>query len=202
VTDAAALARARQSWRAAEARLYPLAMTDVDGYQRAVLLVAAVCDQLREATTSADDLLGCQARAAEYVAAAAEATGASARGLEIDDLFGSAAALRDRELAGETQRRERLEVIDRARAAGDKWAQLHADALGTRVPQLRIHVATGRAVVTELSADPTTGAPALLVATARVDVTTGELGDVAAGQLVATVEEWEQAVATLLGSGP
>ena len=39
---------ARQSWRAAEARLYPLAMTDVDGYQRALVLVGApCCDELR-----------------------------------------------------------------------------------------------------------------------------------------------------------
>jgi hypothetical protein len=56
-----ALARARQSWRAAEARLYPRAMTDVDGYQRAVVLVAAICERLRAAATTADDLLVAEA---------------------------------------------------------------------------------------------------------------------------------------------
>jgi hypothetical protein len=193
-----ALARSRRSWRAAEARLYPMAMTDVDGYQRAVVLVAAVCDQLRERTTTAADLLDCQEHAAEYVAAAGEQTGASTHGLDPDDVFGSAAAMRDRELAGQAQRMATLATVEEARQAGSVWADLHADDLGPRVPRLRIHVATGWAILTELGGDPATGAPLLLVTTARVDLTTGELSETPGpATTVESVEEWEQVTAAL-----
>jgi hypothetical protein len=122
-----ALARARQSWRAAEARLYPLAMINVDGYQRALVLVAATCEQLRAVATTSADLVACQPRAVEYVAAACDATATSAQGLEPDDIFGSAAAARDRELAGEERRQARLAAVERGRAAGADWTDLHAD---------------------------------------------------------------------------
>jgi hypothetical protein len=194
-----ALARARQSWRTAEARLYPLAMTNVEGYQRALMLVAATCQQLRAVTTTAADLLGCQARAAEYVAAACDAMGTSAVGLDPDDIFGSAAAVRDRELAGQERRRARLAAIDRARAAGADWTDLHADPLGPGVPELRMQVGTGWAILTEVGADQATGAPVLVVTTTRVDLATGALRD-DPGAVVHTVgsaEEWERVALAL-----
>jgi hypothetical protein len=194
-----ALSRARRSWRAAEARLYPLAMTNVDGYQRALVLVAATCEQLRAATTTAADLLACEPRAVEYVAAACDATGTSAQGLEPDDIFGSAAAARDRELAGEERRLARRAALERARAAGAGWTDVHADHLGPRVPEVRMHVATGWAILTEAGADEATGAPVLIVTTTRVDPTTGELGSDpgAVVRTVTTADEWER-VATAL----
>lgn len=199
----AALDRSRHSWRAAEARLYPLAMTDVDGYQRALVLVAAVCAQLREHTTAAGDLLDCQEHAAEYVATAGETTGASTLGLDPDDIFGAAAALRDRELAGEEQRLARLAAVDEARLAGSAWADLFTDGLGPRVPSLRIHVATGWTIMTELGGDLTTGAPRFLVTTAQVDATTGEMSEArGAVSAVETVEEWEQITAALQAQRP
>lgn len=193
------LARARQSWRAAEARLYPLAMTNVDGYQRALVLVAATCEQLRAVTTTASDLVGCQAQAVEYVAAACDATGTSAQGLEPDDIFGSAAAARDRELAGEERRLARLAAIRKARSAGDDWVDLHADPLGPRVPELRIHAGTGRAILTEMGADQATGAPVLVVTTTRVDPATGELttDPDAAVHTARAAEEWERIASEL-----
>jgi hypothetical protein len=194
-----ALSRARQSWRTAEARLYPLAMTNVEGYQRALVLVAATCEQLRAVTTTAAELLACQAQAVEYVAAACDATRTSAQGLEPDDIFGSAAAARDRELAGEERRQARLAAIERARSAGVAWTDLHAEPLGPRVPELRMHVGTGRAILTEVGADQATGAPVLIVTTGRVDLTTGELrGDPGADiQTARTAEEWERLAAAL-----
>jgi hypothetical protein len=198
------LARARQSWRAAEARLYPLAMTNVDGYQRALLLVAATCEQLRAVATTAADLVASQAQAVEYVAAACDATGTSAQGLEPDDIFGSAAAARDRELAGEERRLARLAAVERARASDADWTDLHADPLGPRVPELRIHVGTGRAILTELGADQATGAPVLIITTTRVDLTTGELRAEAAAVIhtVASADEWEQVASRLPADVP
>lgn len=198
------LVRARQSWRAAEARLYPLAMTNVDGYQRALVLVAATCEQLRAVTTTAAELVACQPLAVEYVAAACDATRTSAQGLEPDDIFGSAAAARDRELAAEERRRARLTAIRRARSAGDDWIDLHADPLGPRVPELRIHVGTGWAILTEMGADQATGAPVLVVTTTRVDPATGELSTEAAAAVrtAGTAEEWERVASELQADMP
>jgi hypothetical protein len=199
-----ALARARQSWRAAEAHLYPLAMTNVDGYQRALVLVATTCEQLRAGTTSAAELVACQPRAVEYVAAACDATGTSAQGLEPDDIFGSAAAARDRELAGEERRRARLAAVERARAAAAEWTDLHADTLGRRVPELRVHVRTGWAILTEVGADQATGAPVLILTTTRVDLTTGELR-AEASPVVHTAtdaDEWERLAGELQANVP
>jgi hypothetical protein len=199
-----ALARARQSWRAAEARLYPLAMTNVDGYQRALVLVAATCEQLRAVATTAADLAACQPRAVEYVAAACDATGTSAQGLEPDDIFGSAAAARDRELAGEERRQARLAAVERARTAGAEWTDLHADALGRRVPELRVHVGTGWAILTEVGADQATGAPVLVLTTTQVDLTTGELRAEASAVVhtATNADEWERVARELQANVP
>jgi hypothetical protein len=199
-----ALARARQSWRAAEARLYPLAMTNVDGYQRALVLVAATCEQLRPVTTTAAELVACQPRAVEYVAAACDATGTTALGLEPDDIFGSAAAARDRELAGEERRQARLAAVERARATAAEWTDLHADALGRRVPELRVHVGTGWAILTEVGADQATGAPVLILTTTRVDLRTGELrAEASAVAHTATdADEWERVAGELQANMP
>jgi hypothetical protein len=199
-----ALARARQSWRAAEARLYPLAMTNVDGYQRALVLVAATCEQLRAVATTAADLVACQPRAVEYVATACDATATSAQGLEPDDIFGSAAAARDRELAGEERRQARLAAVVRARTTGAAWTDLHADALGRRVPELRVHVGTGWAILTEVGADQATGAPVLVLTTAQVDLTTGELRAEASAVVhtATNADEWERIARELQANVP
>jgi hypothetical protein len=199
-----ALARARQSWRASEARLYPLALINVDGYQRALVLVAATCEQLRAVATTAADLVACQPRAVEYVAAACDATATSAQGLEPDDIFGSAAAARDRELAGEERRQARLAAVERGRAAGADWTDLHADALGRRVPELRVHVGTGWALLTEVGADEATGAPVLILTTTQVDLTTGELrAETSAVVHTATnADEWERVARELQANVP
>jgi hypothetical protein len=188
------LASARQSWRRAEARLYPLALTNVDGYQRALVLVASLRDRLRAVTTTPDDLLRCQDEAAEHVASACDVTGTSAQGLDIDDLFGSAAAARDRELAADQRRQARVTALQRAHAAGSAWADVHADVLGTRVPELRVHVDSGWALMTTMGADEATGAPVLVVTTVQIDPTTGDVRDRPDREThsVTSADEWEQ----------
>lgn len=194
-----ALAQSRRSWRSAEARLYPLAMTNVDGYQRALVLVAAVCERLRTDAATPEDLLRRQADAAEYVASACDATGTTSQGLDVDDLFGSAAAARDRELAGEGRRQARLAAIENARSTGSEWTDLHAEALGTHIPELLLHIETGWAILTEMGADENTGAPVLMVTTVRVDPTTGELHAHPENEVhvVSTADEWSSVARAL-----
>jgi hypothetical protein len=175
MTGSSDVARARQGWQAAEGRLYPLAMVDAGLYQRALVLVASIRGTLRSSVSSAEELIGCQSDAAYLVALAGENTETSSVGLSVDDLFGAAAAARDRELAAHDARQARLEAVTSARQSGHEWAEMFALGLGARVPELRVHVASGRAIQTAMSMDSDTGAPVFQVMRVVVDPVTGEL---------------------------
>ena len=97
------------------------------------------------------------------------------------------------------EHRTRKAAIGRARAAGAAWTDVHAESLGPRVPELRVHVGSGWAVLTEMGGDQATGAPALLVTAVRVDLTTGELRTDAGAAVhtAGTAEEWERVAAEL-----
>ncbi|HEX6403525.1 MAG TPA: hypothetical protein VF003_10275, partial [Pseudonocardiaceae bacterium] len=67
---AEALRRARARWRAAEDRLFPVALVDPDDYRRLLSVVAALLQKLRASTTSLDHLLELDSHPAPLVAAA------------------------------------------------------------------------------------------------------------------------------------
>jgi hypothetical protein len=82
----------------AESRLYPMAMTDPDGYKRAITLVGMVVSELRQQCTDLDAMLE---RRNELIAALPEL--AAEKGLELgglppDAVIDAASALRCREL--------------------------------------------------------------------------------------------------------
>jgi hypothetical protein len=82
----------------AESRLYPMAMTDPDGYERAITLVGMVASGLRQQCTDLDSVLE---RRNELIAALPEL--AAEKGLELgglppDAVVDAASALRCREL--------------------------------------------------------------------------------------------------------
>jgi hypothetical protein len=82
----------------AESRLYPMAMTDPDGYERAITLVGMVANELRQQCTDLDSVLE---RRNELIAALpglAAAKGIELRGLPPDAVVDAASALRCREL--------------------------------------------------------------------------------------------------------
>ena len=86
----------------AESRLYPMAMTDPDGYQRAITLVGMVANELRQRFTDLDSVLESRN---ELIAALPEL--AAAKGLDIggtppDAVVDAASALRYRELQAGT----------------------------------------------------------------------------------------------------
>ena len=87
---------------AAEAAIYPLAMTDPDRYERAVATVGLVFQQLRRDCPSIDALVERLPAAADHAAELAAAAGISLTGLVPDRLADAAAALRYRELAAAT----------------------------------------------------------------------------------------------------
>jgi len=150
VPDERAVAAARARWRAAEDRLYPSVVSDPQGYQRGVVAVQAVVEELRRRAGDVADLVAAESAADEVVAAA----GPQATGLPADLLVGVACGLLDREIAARQEGRRREQVVADARAAGRSWAVLEGpepDAL-TDGRSVALHVASG-AVVTA-SVDP------------------------------------------------
>ena len=82
----------------AESRLYPMAMTDPDGYERAITLVGMVANELRQ---QCDDLESILERRPDLIAALpglAAAEGLELGGLPPDAVVDAASALRCREL--------------------------------------------------------------------------------------------------------
>jgi hypothetical protein len=91
---AAALVR----FTSAESRLYPMAMTDPDGYKRAITLVGMVANELRQQCADIESVLE---RRDELIAALpglAAANGLELAGLPPDAVVDAASALRCREL--------------------------------------------------------------------------------------------------------
>ena len=149
---AEALRRARARWRAAEDRLFPVALVDPDGYRRLLSVVAALLQKLRVSTTSLDHLLELDSHPAPLVAAACVDGTADRMALE------AAFAVRDRELVAAAERHRRTRVIAAARNAAATWVDLEGSweavcLTGTRHTEM--HLASGRALVATV--DPYSG---------------------------------------------
>ncbi len=98
------LAGARIRWRAAEERLYPLALADSDAYMDAVEAVGRVLTELRQTCTSNADLIR-----AETDHALMELVGTGSRSSTPPDpaiAIAAACALRSAELGGSSQRED------------------------------------------------------------------------------------------------
>ncbi|MGH3452916.1 MAG: hypothetical protein ACRDP2_00775 [Nocardioidaceae bacterium] len=82
----------------AEGRLYPLAMTDPAGYERAITLVGRVADELRETAVDFGSVLAARPDLIERLPELARSTGVEVAGLPADAVVDAASALRCREL--------------------------------------------------------------------------------------------------------
>jgi hypothetical protein len=152
---AEALRRARARWRAAEDRLFPVALVDPDGYRRLLSVVAVLLEKLRASTTSLDQLLELDSHPAPLVAAAAVAAGdGAADRMALEAAF----AVRDRELAAAAERDRRTRAIAAARNAGARWVDLEGSweaVCRTGLRHTEMHLASGRALVATV--DPYSG---------------------------------------------
>jgi hypothetical protein len=155
---AEALRRARARWRAAEDRLFPVALVDPDGYRRLLSVVAVLLQQLRAATTSLDQLLELDSHPAPLVAAASVAAVDGVDGVADRMALEAAFAVRDRELVAAAERERRIRAIAAARNAGATWVDLEGSweavcRTGTRHTEM--HLRSGRALVATV--DPYSG---------------------------------------------
>lgn len=89
---------ASSRWQAAEARLYPLIMSDPDLYEAAVTLMAEARDVLRARCDTVVELA--DAQAAAVLAGCPSAAATLARGVDADVVVDAARAYRWRELTG------------------------------------------------------------------------------------------------------
>lgn len=165
-------------WKAAEERLYPVVMVRPDLYERAVLMVRVV----------ADELAGCLDLAALVEAwngaAGIVHRGASEAGLDLDGLdagliAGAGFSMRYRELAGAVARAERLGRIRAAAEAGEAWVRV--EEIGSKETAgmmpwswVEMHVTSGAGLRQILEADPTTGAPRYSLEVVPLDPATGD----------------------------
>jgi hypothetical protein len=156
----AALAR---RLRAAEDRLFPLAMVDTDRYQRAVRLVGLLARHLAGTCDSLADLDAAGTAAEFWLGVTAQAEGIPLDGLDTGLVIDAALSQRFRALLMEQDGDLRRERIERARRAGLTWAVLEEpDAAawsGGSARWVEAHVATGTLLVRSVAADPATGVP-------------------------------------------
>jgi hypothetical protein len=171
------LAPLRTQWRAAEAKIYPLAMVDTATYKLAVTCIAAVLANLRETVLSYEELAAFHASPGKPTADAQEA----GRQDLWPDLVGAACATRDREIGGRMERDRQVAAFSAAELVGAEWAEVAYERrfglLGT-VPEFRVHVATGLGIHTSLEPDPITGDPQLLIMPVRVNVAVGGITEI------------------------
>src|SRR5262245_61588039 len=143
--------------RAAEDRLYPIAMLDSERYERAVRLVGLVAKELALTCSTMDELALAQPWARDALVSVARAAGIPLAGLDTELVVEAAMSQRFRSLlfeqAGELKERQ----IAQARAAGRAWAVLEEpDAASWSAGSARwveAHVASGALMVRSVDAD-------------------------------------------------
>jgi hypothetical protein len=148
--------------RAAEDRVFPLAMTDADRYERAVTLVGLLRPVVAELAPDLDALEACRplllARARDLASRNALVTA----DLDLPAVVDAARAQRLRALLATGAAQTLDTVIEQARAAGLAWAlvaQPAAADLGIAPQQqwVDLHLATGTRLVRTIRMDPGTG---------------------------------------------
>lgn len=82
----------------AEGRLYPMALSDPEGYERAIRLVGLVADELREQSADLESVLERREALISALPGLAEANQLDLGGLPADAVVDAASALRCREL--------------------------------------------------------------------------------------------------------
>ena len=109
-----------QQWRSAERRLYPIVLSDPEAYQRYVLAVRALADDLGAIASPqalAEAYRDGSRRASATLAASGRPFDANAAGL----VAGAAFALRHRELAAELEAAEVAGQLAAASRSGQEW---------------------------------------------------------------------------------
>lgn len=151
-------AEAAARLRAAEDRLYPLAMVDVERYQRGTTLCALLLEDLRVHSPDIPSVLDRRAALLDLVPGLANQAGLSLLGLQPETLVDAASALRCRELETEQAHELRQARIAAAREAGQEWLvdePAPAAVMAGFYRRVELHVPTGIRLVSSVEAGAT-----------------------------------------------
>ena len=162
------LASVAQSWRASEDAIYPLAVTDTDAYERAVLLVGMLRTFFETEADSLATLPAAVDKAPAILRSLAVRAGSSTVGADVDAVVGCAAAARLRELLAAEASTSEERHLEAAQKAGLAWAVVAEPDLalaGMGVPQqwIEVHIASRVRLVRGLSMDQQTGEPVFTI---------------------------------------
>ena len=188
------------AWEAAEARLYPVALTRPEAYARYLELVRAIADELASVGT-VEALAAASDRGEELAALAIERSAIATESLDVGLATEAAFALRYRHVVAATARGEVLTKIATARERGDPWVTVVESGDPMHGPYLRLdlHLADGHAVRASVTFDAETGDPRYGLEAFRADPDTGDRLDdaapIAALQVFAERPAWERATA-------
>lgn len=149
-------------WRAAEDSIYPLAVTDADAYQEAVVLVGLLRPYFEAEVAAPSDLPDVAGRAQAVLRSLAAREGLSTAGLDAEAIVGCAAAARLRTLLAQDESSTEEVEIESARAAGLRWAvikepDLNLAGMGVAQQWVEVHVDSRARLVRGIAMHPETG---------------------------------------------
>lgn len=170
-----------RGWDEAEARLFPLVMTQPELYQRSLELISGMLDRLRETCPDVPALLAANERGGDLVAELLPP--GLAPGISADLVAAAACAMRYREQAAAREVSDRLAALARARAGGAGgagWVVAGESGTVDRAPyipyqRIEVEVASGRAVIVSIEPDETLTGAVHRLDLGEVDLVTGEL---------------------------
>jgi len=164
-------------WRVAEGQLYPTILTDPQAYQRFLLAVRGLADELAGVAgpeALAEQYASSGPRAAEHL----RRVGGPEGGAAVDLVAGAAFALAERELSAAAAAAARVERIAGAARNGASWVVVRSvgdPALacfgGYRL--LEMHLPDGRGISVHTEAQPDRAAPIYIVERWALDPATG-----------------------------
>ncbi len=147
---------------AAERRIYPLAMTDTDQYQRAVTLVGLLSRHLEGSGASAEELELLRHQTLIRLRGIASEQAIVMADLDEESVVDAALAARYRVIQADSAAHSSDRAIAEAMAAGEHWASLLApdvSTLGFASEQrwVDLHIETGIRLVRTITPDSVTG---------------------------------------------
>ncbi len=189
-------------WAAAEDRLHPLVLGQPETYERYLLLVRSVANELEHARTR-EQLVEVYGRARAIVQTAIAREVIAADGLDLELVAGAAFGLRYREVIAELRKEEVKRRLAAAGDRGDRWVVVYqtGGAGGFPLPpyrKLEMHLPDGMALHSFVELDADMDRPVFGVEVVRLDPDTGAgMGSPSDPHTFADAESWEAGIEDL-----
>jgi hypothetical protein len=139
----------------AEARLYPIAMVDPDGYERATTLVGLVVAELRRSGSDIESVLSRRDELIGLLPTIAHGAGAGLGNLPPDAVVDAASAVRCRELQAAGTAAAVQARITAARSAGEEWVVDEPDpaqVMAGSYRRVELHLPTDSTLIASIEA--------------------------------------------------